>query len=138
MESGKEIVEARRICVLTLCLHPQQNAFSTYIFIVGAFLALGQLRVSLVAFWLFLLSHFEEKFLPPLPYNREPKRGQELFFDVGQQKSKGHSWPGAKNAPTFTIQNCNFQEIRSRLYIGTKVDFKNPLIGLKPRSINVS
>ena len=42
--------------------------------IVGAFFS-SKPRVSLVAFWLFLLSHIEERPpLPFLPYNREPKR----------------------------------------------------------------
>ena len=56
---------------------------------VGAFLAQSQ-ECPL----LFLLSHIEEKFLPPLLVTLIRQRGEELFFEVGQQKKpkgyKGH------------------------------------------------
>ena len=60
--------------------------------IVGAFFS-SKPRVSLVAFWLFLLSHIEEFFLPSLPYKRELKR--EEYHQGGRKNSS--MWDSKKS-----------------------------------------
>ena len=86
-------------------------SFFSLFHIVGAFLAPGQgCPCSLLAF--FAVPH--RRILPPplmvflsLQLTLIRQRGEEEFFDVGQQKKpkgyKGHPWPGAKNAPTHSM-----------------------------------
>ena len=60
-----------------LYVHYNYNNFQTIVFPknnCGGIFSSRTRDMSLVVFWLFLLSHIEEKFLPPLPYKREPKR----------------------------------------------------------------
>ena len=86
-------------------MHYNYNNFQTIVFPknnCGGIFSSKTRDMSLVVFWLFLLSHIEEKFLPPLPYKREPKREEYHQLLKKPKGYKGHvPWPGAKNAPTI-------------------------------------
>ena len=79
--------------------------------------------MSLVVFWLFLLSHIEEKFLSPLPYKREPKREKYHQLLKKPKGYKGHiRWPGSKNAPPIII--CGFVPISKVGFIKFNIEKK--------------